>query len=71
MAKNKRKEEAVKDVALLDETFLGTDAVASGTECTGLIPNTPEDEAQMESYQELYEVPTKVKGPKQDKKQKG
>lgn len=68
MSKNhKGKKQAAKDIALLEETFLGTDGIASGTECTGLIPATPEDEEQMESYQEIYEVPTHIKDTRQTK----
>ena len=65
--KKPRTEGAKKDAELLEEAFLSTDGVASGTECTGLVPNTPEDEAQMESYRSLYQIPTKVKGSKQGK----
>ena len=38
--------------------------VASATECTGLMPTPPADDAQAESYTELYPVPQPPKPPK-------
>ena len=38
--------------------------VASATECTGLMPTPPADDAQAESYTELYPVPRPPKPPK-------
>ena len=29
----------------------------SSTECTGLIPSAPTDEAQIDSYAEIYDIP--------------
>lgn len=42
---------------ILEETFLGTHNISSVTECTGLIPAAPENEAEAESYAKLYRVP--------------
>ncbi|MDO4564512.1 MAG: hypothetical protein Q4C04_02715 [Clostridia bacterium] len=36
---------------------------ASGMECTGLMPTPPQDEAEYESYRNLYSMET----PKEDK----
>ena len=38
-----------------DNLFL--DDVVSTTECTGLIPTPPQNEAEAESYTDLYAVP--------------
>ncbi len=32
-------------------------SVASGTECTGMIPAAPVNEAAVESYHEIYDIP--------------
>lgn len=32
-------------------------SVASMTECTGLIPSAPENEAEVDSYSEIYDIP--------------
>ena len=37
-----------------------TNAVASATECTGLIQIPPQDEAQADSYTDIYVVPEQV-----------
>lgn len=39
-----------------------TDMVVSSTECTGLIQTPPANEAEAESYTDLYTVPKPVKG---------
>lgn len=41
--------------------FMENNHTASQTECTGLMQNIPRDEAELESYQDLYqmEVPNK------------
>ena len=41
------------DDKLFDEQF----SVASSTDCTGLIPAAPANEAEAESYGELYDIP--------------
>lgn len=33
----------------------------SATDCTGLIPSLPQDEAEMEAYEDLYPYITKAK----------
>ena len=33
----------------------------SATDCTGLIPSLPQDEAEMEAYEDLYPYITKTK----------
>lgn len=39
--------------------------VASATECTGLMPTPPANDAEAESYTELYPVPRPPKPPKE------
>lgn len=39
------------------DLILDLDTVASVTECTGLIPTPPANEAEAESYTDLYAVP--------------
>lgn len=45
---------------LIDEQ----NAVASATECTGLIQIPPENDWQQEAYSEIYKVPTREQGRK-------
>lgn len=45
--------DAQDDDELFDESF----TVMSSTECTGLIPSAPTDEAQIDSYAEIYDIP--------------
>lgn len=40
------------------DTFFGPESVASATECTGLIPDSPGSVAEAESYTEIYDIPT-------------
>lgn len=42
--------------------------VASATECTGLIPTPPADEAQAQSYAQLYPIPQPPKPPRKGEK---
>lgn len=46
-----------------DTDFLKNSHSASETECTGLMRNVPQSEAELESYQDLFqmEVPDKNK----------
>ena len=39
------------------DAFADTNAVASATECTGLMYAPPEDEYEAESYSNIYNVP--------------
>lgn len=48
-----------------EASFFGDDNTASTMECTGLIPTPPTDEAEAESYADLYTIP------KPEKDQKG
>ena len=38
------------------DPFYDQQTTSSMTECTGLIPSAPEDEAEAESYSELYSI---------------
>ncbi|MCI8624417.1 MAG: hypothetical protein HFG26_12265 [Provencibacterium sp.] len=40
-----------------DELYNERFSVMSSTECTGLIPAAPVDEAEADSYQEIYDIP--------------
>lgn len=40
-----------------DKLFNDDFTVASATECTGLIPSSPETESQIDSYSEIYDIP--------------
>ncbi len=51
MMNNNKKEEGSKK--LFNDEF----TVASATECTGLIPSSPETESQVDSYSEIYDIP--------------
>ncbi len=42
--------------------------VASATECTGLIPAPPANEAEAESYTELYPIPQPPKPPQKHRR---
>lgn len=42
------------------DLFFEVDGVSSATECTGLMPTPPADEAEAEAYTDLYAVPTPV-----------
>lgn len=39
------------------DTFFGEESVASATECTGLIPDSPGSEDEVESYTKIYDIP--------------
>ncbi len=41
----------------VDDVFNKIDSVASSTECTGLMYRPPENEAEAESYTDIYVVP--------------
>ncbi|MDP4132884.1 MAG: hypothetical protein Q8882_02600 [Bacillota bacterium] len=59
MDKNKKTVEPNQE----EETFLvGTNSVTSSTDCTGLIQTPAESEEELESYSEIYTLPT----PKED-----
>ncbi|RGZ01812.1 hypothetical protein [Clostridium sp. AM58-1XD] len=38
----------------------------SSMDCTGLIPSLPQDEAELESYDELYHFLPRAAGPRND-----
>ena len=38
---------------LFDDLF----SVASSTECTGLIPNIADSDAELDSYSDIYDIP--------------
>lgn len=40
-----------------DDRFYDIGSVASTSDCTGLIPSPPVNEAEAESYAELYNIP--------------
>ena len=40
-----------------DDKFYDTGSIASASDCTGLIPSPPANEAEAESYAELYNIP--------------
>lgn len=42
------------------DKLIDTDAVASATECTGLMYRPPENEYEAESYSDIYVVPQVV-----------
>lgn len=42
---------------------LGSESVCSTTECTGLIQTEIAAPSEVESYQEIYDIPLKKKGP--------
>ena len=48
------------------DAFADTNAVASATECTGLMYSPPEDEYEAESYNDIYVIP-KVPNEKEKK----
>ena len=50
---NRRPQPADLEDRLFDERF----SVMSSTECTGLIPAAPVDDAAADSYQEIYDIP--------------
>lgn len=56
------------------DLFFEVDNVSSATECTGLMPTPPANDAEAEAYTDLYAVPTPVQphnhGLQQSKKQK-
>ncbi len=39
------------------DTFFNSQSVASATDCTGLIPNSPGSVDEVDSYGEIYDVP--------------
>ena len=39
------------------DKLIGTEAVASASECTGLMYRPPQNEAEAESYSDIYVVP--------------
>lgn len=40
------------------DLFLDIDNVSSATECTGLMPTPPQDQAEADFYTDLYPIPT-------------
>lgn len=40
-----------------DDKFYDMGSIASASDCTGLIPAAPANEAEAESYAELYNIP--------------
>lgn len=54
--KEKKQKSEQKSVQHDNEIFFSLDAIASSTECTGLIPSAPVDPAESESYMEIYNI---------------
>ena len=46
-----------KNYPILDELFDIEEDVQSATECTGLIPNMPEDAFETLGYTDIYDIP--------------
>lgn len=40
-----------------EDTFFGQRSVVSSTDCTGLIPDSPGSEDEVESYTKIYDIP--------------
>ena len=53
----KQKAETPVDRQDKEAIFRHLNAVASSTECTGLIPTPATDEAELDSYSDIYDVP--------------
>jgi hypothetical protein len=51
-----------------EDSFLESGSVVSGTECTGMIPDLPNTEGAVESYQGIYSVPEQDESPRLVKK---
>lgn len=52
-----RSSRARTEKEVLAEDVLDIENVVSATECTGLMPTPPHDEAEVESYTQLYDIP--------------
>lgn len=52
-----------KQAAFAEDPLEDMMDVASATECTGLMPTPPANEAEAESYTELYPIPQPPKPP--------
>ena len=52
----KRKFESPREE--IDDDYTSLD-IASSTECTGMVPSPPLDEAEVEGYADIYSVPQK------------
>ena len=46
-----------EETSYVDDILNKIDSVASATECTGLMPTPPENEAEEDSYNEIYVIP--------------
>lgn len=55
-----RRDEVLRDASVEDYDYLANSA--AGMDCTGLMNRTPRDEAEMASYQQVYQyLPPNVK----------
>lgn len=66
---DKRNKQLVPETDEDDDIISSVDTVASGTECTGLIPTPPETEAEAEAYASLYTIPRPKSDPEKKKAQ--
>lgn len=42
---------------ILPEDVLDIESTVSATECTGLMPTPPQNEAEVEAYTQIYDIP--------------
>ncbi|HHV32853.1 hypothetical protein [Caproiciproducens sp. LBM24188] len=40
-----------------EDSFFDSESVVSTTECTGLIPDSPGSDNEVESYTDIYDIP--------------
>ena len=57
---NKKKPYKTNDFEFEFDMLHKTNAVASATECTGLMMRPPQDESEADSYTDIYVVPEQV-----------
>ncbi len=57
---NKEKKQRIDDFEFEFDILNKTNAVASATECTGLMQRPPQDISEANSYTDIYVVPQQV-----------
>ena len=57
---NNKKPSKVNDFEFEFDILTKTNAIASSTECTGLMQRPPQNEAEADSYTDIYVVPEQV-----------
>lgn len=57
---NNKKPSKINDFEFEFDILNKTNAVASATECTGLMQRPPQDESEADSYTDIYVVPEQI-----------